>query len=307
MLNEAITLGMKEGLGLGRIARPLHQSSAPVSEPGHQPPGHRLIGTSVTVHVAVGTDIIHASVRRRRQRSAQDHCSISPSGRCGPRARRAGYTPTWDPPSSCRKCSESRAAGISISATSLTNITTVNMVYALSSHDQRRAAPTQKQGYALTGHHEIMVRCWPRRSLEELSGRWNQSGEYFILIRRRITQMSMAPSAEPLLTIWADLNRRYFHDALPPIRITEWMATDLVCRHVCLPGRSGDIPSLTPSTSDQTTTLHQAVIGPPLSSGPKLDRETMTTLAHEMIPSVAIRHPRVARITVNDFRPRWRA
>ena len=29
--------------------------------------------------------------------------------------------------------------------------------------------------------------------------------------------MSMAPSAEPLLTIWADLNRRYFHDALPPI------------------------------------------------------------------------------------------
>ena len=60
----------------------------------------------VTVHAAVGTDIIpHASVRRRRGDRRRITARFSPLWPLWSRAWRAGYTSTWDPPSSCRKCS----------------------------------------------------------------------------------------------------------------------------------------------------------------------------------------------------------
>lgn len=94
--------------------------------------------------------------------------------------------------------------------------------------------------------------------------------------------MSMAPSAEPLLTIWADLNRRYFHDALPPIRI-EWSRrlTSSAGMFVC---RVGPRHPHSLSTSDQTRRRCIRLSSVLLSvQDQSRDRETVTTLAHEMI------------------------
>ncbi|MBA5861678.1 MAG: hypothetical protein GDA65_03060 [Nitrospira sp. CR1.1] len=94
--------------------------------------------------------------------------------------------------------------------------------------------------------------------------------------------MSMALSAEPLLTIWADLNRRYFQDALPPIRI-EWSRrlTSSAGMFVC---RIGPRHSHSQSTVDHTRRRCirlSSVLLP--AENPGHDRETVTTLGHEMI------------------------
>lgn len=92
----------------------------------------------------------------------------------------------------------------------------------------------------------------------------------------------MAPSVEPLLTLWAYLNRRYFQGVLPPIPI-EWSRrlTSSAGMFVC---RVGPRHTHAQNTIDQTRRRCiklSSVLLPMQNLG--LDRETMTTLAHEMI------------------------
>jgi predicted SprT family Zn-dependent metalloprotease len=89
--------------------------------------------------------------------------------------------------------------------------------------------------------------------------------------------------SEPLLlTLWADLNSRYFRDALPPIRI-EWSRrlTSSAGMFVC---RTGARHPFTRAADDHnrrrciklSSVLLRGQDFPP-------DHETLTTLAHEMI------------------------
>lgn len=92
----------------------------------------------------------------------------------------------------------------------------------------------------------------------------------------------MAPSVEPLLTLWTNLNRRYFQGALPQIPI-EWSRrlTSSAGMFVC---RVGPRHTHMQSTIDQTRRRCiklSSVLLP--TQNLDLDRETMTTLAHEMI------------------------
>ncbi|HMZ99063.1 MAG: SprT-like domain-containing protein [Nitrospira sp.] len=92
----------------------------------------------------------------------------------------------------------------------------------------------------------------------------------------------MAPSVEPLLTLWTNLNRRYFQGALPQIPI-EWSRrlTSSAGMFVC---RVGPRHTHMQSTIDQTRRRCiklSSVLLP--AHNLDLDRETMTTLAHEMI------------------------
>ncbi len=92
----------------------------------------------------------------------------------------------------------------------------------------------------------------------------------------------MAPSVEPLLTMWTDLNRRYFEGALPPIPI-EWSRrlTSSAGMFVC---RVGPRHARAQSTDDQKRRRCirlSSVLLP--SQSPGRDRETVMTLAHEMI------------------------
>jgi len=177
ILNEAIKQGAQAGEGLGEaIGRYIHRSpdQFPNSATSILATGARL-GLPVTVHVAVGTDIIH-------MHPAADGAAI-------------GFTSLFD----FRRLAAvvSRMEGgvylnigsavilpeVFLKALSLgrnlgrplANITTVNMDFLSHYRPQTNVVrrPTQKggRGYSLTGHHEIMLPLLAAAVVEELTGR----------------------------------------------------------------------------------------------------------------------------------------
>ena len=177
LLNEAITLGMKEGQGLGEslglyIIR--HKTQFPHRDTSLLATGARL-GMPVTVHVAVGTDIIH--MHPSADGAAIGACSLLDFRRLA--AVVAGMeggvylnlgSAVILPEVFLKNVSLGRNLGHK-----LRDITTINMDflthYRPITNVVRR--PTQKggKGYQLTGHHEIMVPLLTAAVLEELAGR----------------------------------------------------------------------------------------------------------------------------------------
>jgi hypothetical protein len=150
ILNEAIVLGHRNGQGLGEaVGRYINRAKArfPNRATSLLATGARL-GIPVTVHVAVGTDIIH-------MHPAADGAAI-------------GATSLLEV--FLKTVSLGRNLGHPLS-----NITTVNMDFL--SHYRpltnvvRR--PTQKggKGYSLIGHHEIMLPLLVAAVAEEMGSR----------------------------------------------------------------------------------------------------------------------------------------
>ena len=163
ILNEAIAAGAKEGLGIGEAVGRLivlHKKQFPHHRTSVLAAGARL-GIPVTVHVAVGTDIIH-------MHPAADGAAIGAGSLLDFRKLTAVVSGMEGgvyinlgsavilPEVFLKTVALSRNLGHD-----LTDITTVNMDflthYRPSTNVVRR--PTQKggRGYSLTGHHEIMV------------------------------------------------------------------------------------------------------------------------------------------------------
>lgn len=136
--------------------------------------GARL-GLPVTVHVAVGTDIIHmhpsADGAAIGAGSLLDFRRLAAvvSGMEGGVYLNLGSAVIL-PEVFLKAVSLGRNLGHS-----LTNITTVNMDFLTHYRPMTNVVrrPTQKggKGYALTGHHEIMVPLLTAAVIEELSGR----------------------------------------------------------------------------------------------------------------------------------------
>ena len=172
MLNEAITLGMKEGLGLGEslglyINRHKHQF--PNRATSLLATGARL-GLPVTVHVAVGTDIIHmhpsADGAAIGAGSLLDFRRLAAvvSGMEGGVYLNLGSAVIL-PEVFLKAVSLGRNLGHS-----LTNITTVNMDFLTHYRPMTNVVrrPTQKAAKATPspGITRSWCRCWPRRSLK---------------------------------------------------------------------------------------------------------------------------------------------
>ena len=92
----------------------------------------------------------------------------------------------------------------------------------------------------------------------------------------------MLPSSEPLLTIWADFNSRYFRGALLPIRIV-WSRrlTSSAGMFVCRTGPRHANAGATDDHSRRRCIKLSAVLLQ--GNQPHQDHETQMTLAHEMI------------------------
>jgi hypothetical protein len=92
----------------------------------------------------------------------------------------------------------------------------------------------------------------------------------------------MSPSPEPLLTIWTDLNRRYFQGTLPPIPI-EWSRrlTSSAGMFVCRIGPRQPLTRTTEAPTRRRCIRLSAVLLKP--NNPEPSHETVMTLAHEMI------------------------
>ena len=163
MLNEAITDGAKDGHGLGEaIGRYINQSAAQFRNRGVSilATGARL-GIPVTVHVAVGTDIIHmhpsADGAAIGATSLLDFRRLTAvvAGMEGGVYVNIGSSVIL-PEVFLKTLSLGRNLGHPIA-----NITTVNMDFLSHYRPQTNVVrrPTQKggHGYSLTGHHEIML------------------------------------------------------------------------------------------------------------------------------------------------------
>jgi predicted SprT family Zn-dependent metalloprotease len=94
--------------------------------------------------------------------------------------------------------------------------------------------------------------------------------------------IKLPPSEPRLLTLWADLNSRYFRDALPPIRI-EWSRrlTSSAGMFLCRTGRRHPFARVAEDHNRRRCIKLSSV----LLRGQEFhqDHETLTTLAHEMI------------------------
>lgn len=177
MINEATVQGMKAGQGLGEALGHYilgHKAQFPHRATSLLATGARL-GIPVTVHVALGTDIIH--MHPSADGAAIGACSLMDFRRLAAVvAEMEGgvYLNVGSavilPEVFLKTVSLGRNLGHE-----LRDITTVNMDFL--SHYRpltnvvRR--PTQKggKGYALTGHHEIMVPLLAAAVLEALPGR----------------------------------------------------------------------------------------------------------------------------------------
>jgi hypothetical protein len=174
MLNEAIIRGAKDGLGLGEAVGRFIQESTdqfPHRATSLLATGARL-GIPVTVHVAVGTDIIH-------MHPSADGAAIGATSLLDFR-RLAAVVSRMEGGVYVNLGSAVILPEVFLKAVSLgrnlghplSKITTVNMDflshYRPSTNVVRR--PTQKggKGYSLTGHHEIMLPLLAAAVLEEL-------------------------------------------------------------------------------------------------------------------------------------------
>ena len=175
LLNEAVTLGMKEGHGLGEslglyINR--HKQQFPHRATSLLATGARL-GLPVTVHVAIGTDIIH-------MHPSADGAAIG-AGSLLDFRRLAAVVSDMEGGVYLNLGSAVILPEVFLKAVSLgrnlghplANITTVNMDFLTHYRPMTNVVrrPTQKggKGYALTGHHEIMVPLLAAAVLEELA------------------------------------------------------------------------------------------------------------------------------------------
>ncbi|WHZ16975.1 MAG: hypothetical protein OJF52_003826 [Nitrospira sp.] len=91
----------------------------------------------------------------------------------------------------------------------------------------------------------------------------------------------LSPAVEPLLTLWTDLNARYFRGTLPAIRI-EWSRrlTSSAGMFVCRVGPREVPPQRTGDATRRCIKLSAVLLH---GNGPHQSRETLTTFAHEMI------------------------
>ena len=175
LLNEAVTLGMKEGHGLGEslglyINR--HKQQFPHRATSLLATGARL-GLPVTVHVAIGTDIIH-------MHPSADGAAIG-AGSLLDFRRLAAVVSDMEGGVYLNLGSAVILPEVFLKAVSLgrnlghplANITTVNMDFLTHYRPMTNVVrrPTQKggKGYVLTGHHEIMVPLLAAAVLEELA------------------------------------------------------------------------------------------------------------------------------------------
>lgn len=160
MINTAVADGAGRGLGIGSaIGALVRDGSFPYKEQSLLATGARL-GVPVTVHVAIGTDIIHMhpsfdgkATGEAGQRDFRAFCEIV-SGLEGGVYINLGSAVLL-PEIFLKAVTLSRNLGHA-----LTHFTTVNMDfvqhYRPSTNVVRRPTMGGGRGFALTGHHEIM-------------------------------------------------------------------------------------------------------------------------------------------------------
>jgi len=175
LVNEAVNKGVKDGLGIGAsMGRAILEGKYKYAEKSLLAAAYRM-GITATVHVAVGTDIVHmhpaadgAAIGEGSLRDFKLFCSAVSSLEGGVYINLGSAVIM--PEVFLKAVTLARNLG-----SPLTRITTVNMDfvqgYRPNANVVRRPAMKGGRGYSLTGHHEIMFPLLAAAVLEELEGR----------------------------------------------------------------------------------------------------------------------------------------
>jgi hypothetical protein len=161
ILNEAIIKGVGQGMGIGEsLGRWIHASKAPNKPYSLLAAGCRL-GIPVTVHVAVGTDIIHmhpsvsgAAIGEGSLLDFRRLCSVVARLEDGVYLNIGSAVIL--PEVFLKALTLVRNLGHTVERFTTVNLDFIQQYRPLTNVVRR---PTQKggRGYSLTGHHEIMV------------------------------------------------------------------------------------------------------------------------------------------------------
>ncbi|MBI5190856.1 MAG: deoxyhypusine synthase family protein [Nitrospirae bacterium] len=175
LINEAVNAGVKDGLGIGAaIGRAISEGAFPFAEKSLFAAAYRL-GVPATVHVAIGTDIVHmhpaadgASIGEGSMRDFKLFSSVVASLEGGVYINLGSAV--LMPEVFLKAVTLARNLG-----SPLASLTTVNMDfiqgYRPSTNVVRRPTLKGGRGYSLTGHHEIMFPLLAAAVLEELEGK----------------------------------------------------------------------------------------------------------------------------------------
>jgi hypothetical protein len=162
MLNEAIRDGAGRGQGLGQaVAACLAARNPPHADSSIAVAGHRL-GIPITVHVAVGTDIIHmhpaASGAAIGETSLRDFRYFTSSVA---RLEHGVYLNCGSavvlPEVFLKAVALARNRGIPLDALTTVNIDFLRMYRPETNVVARPVAGTSGSGISLVGHHEILI------------------------------------------------------------------------------------------------------------------------------------------------------
>jgi hypothetical protein len=161
LLNQAITAGVADGLGIGQsVCRFLMSSQPPHAGASIFATAARL-DIPITVHVAIGTDIIHmhpaASGAAFGEGSLRDfRCFVSNVARLENGVYLNCGSAVVLPEVFLKAVALARNRGVTFS-----NLTTVNLdfmrMYRPLTNVVARPTATSGKGYSLVGHHEIMI------------------------------------------------------------------------------------------------------------------------------------------------------
>jgi hypothetical protein len=162
LLNAAIRDAAARGLGIGQaVGAMLVERQAPHADASLAATAHRL-GIPLTVHVAVGTDIIHmhpdASGAALSDASLRDFRFFASAVA---RLERGVYLNCGSavvlPEVFLKAVALARNAGIGLSGLTTVNIDFIRMYRPQTNVVTRPVAGTGGAGYSLVGHHEILI------------------------------------------------------------------------------------------------------------------------------------------------------
>jgi hypothetical protein len=162
VLNDAIRVAHQDGRGLGEtVAATLARLDPPHADASIAVAAHRL-SIPLTVHVAIGTDIIHmhpkASGAALGDASLRDFRYFTSSVA---RLEGGAYLNCGSavvlPEVFLKAIALARNRGISLDRLTTVNIDFMRMYRAQTNVVSRPVAGTQGKGYSLVGHHEILI------------------------------------------------------------------------------------------------------------------------------------------------------
>jgi len=176
VLNTAITVGAKQGIGMGQaVGQALIENDFPHNDQSLLAQAYKL-GVPVTVHVAVGTDIIHIHPSANGAAIGQtSHCDFRIFCRLVSALEGGTYLNLGSavilPEIFLKALTVVRNLGFEVKKITTANFDFIRH-YRPATNVVHRPTLEGGRGFNFTGHHELMIPLFAAALLDELEKKW---------------------------------------------------------------------------------------------------------------------------------------